>query len=747
VTDSAAAVRLHVWSSLRLRLPLLISLLVVIVVATFLGVAYREVRATLLQSATARAQGAADQLASLLAQSILQRFAEMDRMAEEPAVRELLQTPSDRAREAARGRLTALGGPSRQVVELWSTADQLVLSVSTLDSAAGELPRGTAPVAAGFGAFRAYRGVVYSEAATEIPFEPRQAHVASSPKRLGYLVVRRQISAASTGDLFNRLVGRGAAVAMGNKNGDVWTDMSKVVPAPAVDLTRAGVTEYRGADGQRRLGALAEIRGAPWMVWVEFQEAVVLGPAQTFLKRMVAIALIFLTVAAAVASMLSARITTPLSELTAASEALASGEYSRRVTMVRHDEIGRLGMAFNAMSEQVDAAHQKLEERVQLRTAGLAEAGRQLEQHVLELKEARAELDRFFSIALDLLCIADVDGSFKRVNPAWTTVLGWTAAELTSNPYLELVHPDDRPATEAEAARLAQGGTTVSFENRYRCRDGSYRWLNWKAASVPERGVIYAAARDVTEEKRTAQELGARVAELAVVNQELESFSYSVSHDLRAPLRHVTGFAALLRESVGSHLDPQQQRYLTTITEAASRMGRLIDDLLSFSRMGRTALIKQHVNLADLVDDARREVAADSAGREIVWTIAALPEVEADPAMLRLAMVNLLSNAVKYTATRAPAQIEVGTDGHQNGEITVFVRDNGVGFDMQYVDKLFGVFQRLHSSDEFDGTGIGLANVRRIIHRHQGRVWAEAAVDRGATFYFSLPTQDGADDD
>jgi PAS domain S-box-containing protein len=559
--------------------------------------------------------------------------------------------------------------------------------------------------------------------------------------------VRRPISLATTSDVLNRLVGRGAAVTIGNRSGDVWTDVSRVVPAPGVDLTRAGVAEYRGADGQDRLGALAEVRGTPWMVWVEFPEAIILAPAHTFLNRMLVIAVIFVAVAAGLASVLSARITTPLSELTRASAALASGEYSRRVGTNRRDEIGRLGLSFNAMSEQVQAAHLTLEERIQQRTARLAEAGCLLENHVSELNEARAELDQFFSLSLDLLCIAGVDGSFKRVNPAWEAALGWTTAELTAGPYLELVHPEDREPTAAESAKLADGGSTISFENRYRCKDGSYRWLNWKAASLPARGLVYAAARDVTAEKRTAQELSARAAELAVVNQDLESFSYSVSHDLRAPLRHVTGFATLLMESARSRLNEQEQRYVTTITDAASRMGRLIDDLLSFSRMGRTALIKQHVKLADMVDDVRREVAADAAGREIVWTIAALPEVEADPAMLRLAMVNLLSNAVKYTGTRTPAQIEVGTDGHLNGEITVFVRDNGVGFDMQYAHKLFGVFQRLHRADEFDGTGIGLANVRRIIHRHQGRVWAEAAVDRGATFYFSLPTQDDPHDD
>jgi signal transduction histidine kinase len=239
------------------------------------------------------------------------------------------------------------------------------------------------------------------------------------------------------------------------------------------------------------------------------------------------------------------------------------------------------------------------------------------------------------------------------------------------------------------------------------------------------------------------QHVRERTAALQSANEELEAFSYSVSHDLRAPLRHVTGFASLLQEQAGSALDAKARRYLATITEAAGRMGTLIDDLLAFSRMGRTNVAKRHVNLSELVREARAEVAAGQAGRRIEWNVKALPMVEADQALLRLVLVNLLSNAVKYTSTRVEARIEVGTMESAGHEVVVFVRDNGVGFDMAYAHKLFGVFQRLHRSDEFSGTGIGLANVRRIVQRHGGRTWAEGAVDAGATFFFSLPM--GAD--
>jgi light-regulated signal transduction histidine kinase (bacteriophytochrome) len=215
-----------------------------------------------------------------------------------------------------------------------------------------------------------------------------------------------------------------------------------------------------------------------------------------------------------------------------------------------------------------------------------------------------------------------------------------------------------------------------------------------------------------------------------------------VSHDLRAPLRHVTGFAGLLQQQSGGALDDRGRRYVKTIVDAAARMGRLIDDLLTFSRIGRTALATRPVDLGELVRDAQREASADVNGRDIVWKVADLPVVEGDRALLGLVVTNLLSNALKYTSTRPRAEIEVGVNGHEPGQVAIFVRDNGVGFDPQYGHKLFGVFQRLHTAEEFDGTGIGLANVRRIVHRHGGRTWAEGVVDAGATFYFSLPVKE-----
>ena len=237
---------------------------------------------------------------------------------------------------------------------------------------------------------------------------------------------------------------------------------------------------------------------------------------------------------------------------------------------------------------------------------------------------------------------------------------------------------------------------------------------------------------------RLSERLAERTAQLQSSNRELESFSYSVSHDLRAPLRHIEGYVAMLIEDTVGKLAAEPQRYLKVIVEASRHMGELIDNLLVFSRMGRVEMSQTRVELEMLVQEAVRDLEMATRGRNIGWTIPPLPAVTGDRAMLKQALANLLGNAVKYTRPRDPAQIEMGCAGEEDGRVILFVRDNGVGFDMQYADKLFGVFQRLHRADEFEGTGIGLANVRRIITRHGGRVWAEAVPDQGATFYFTL---------
>jgi K+-sensing histidine kinase KdpD len=247
------------------------------------------------------------------------------------------------------------------------------------------------------------------------------------------------------------------------------------------------------------------------------------------------------------------------------------------------------------------------------------------------------------------------------------------------------------------------------------------------------------------EIRKLNNELAKRARDLETSNNELESFAYSVSHDLRAPLRHVVGFSELLQKQASSLLDDKSRRYTQTILEASKRMGNLIDDLLAFSRIGRAETKNTVVSLDQLVKEVVAEIGQDTAGRDIVWKVDPLPVCYGDRSMLKLVIGNLLANAVKFTRMRAPAEIEIGCVDRED-EVEVIVRDNGAGFEMQYVDKLFGVFQRLHLPEEFEGTGIGLATVRRIIHRHGGEVRAEGGVDQGATFYFSLPkAQDAAE--
>jgi light-regulated signal transduction histidine kinase (bacteriophytochrome) len=230
-----------------------------------------------------------------------------------------------------------------------------------------------------------------------------------------------------------------------------------------------------------------------------------------------------------------------------------------------------------------------------------------------------------------------------------------------------------------------------------------------------------------------------RTEELLAANRELEAFSYSVSHDLRAPLRHIVGYIELFRHHVGPATDPKAEKYLATITDAALRMGQLIDGLLSFSRLGRAALAKGVVDFNSLVASSRSALAQDCASRAIAWEIAPLPAVHGDAVLLREVWANLLENALKYTRPREVAHITIGWQPGEAGAQVFFVRDNGVGFDMAHAHKLFGVFQRLHHVRDFEGTGIGLALARRIVERHGGRIWADSTPEKGSCFYFSLP--------
>jgi PAS domain S-box-containing protein len=488
------------------------------------------------------------------------------------------------------------------------------------------------------------------------------------------------------------------------------------------------------------------------------------------------------------------------------------------------------------------------------------------------------ELDRYFSNALDLFCIADLEGNFRRLNKEWETTLGYSVAELEKTNLMEHVHPEDIEPTHQALAQIKAQKEVLNFVNRYRAKDGTYRWLEWRAS--PSGSLMYSAVRDITQRKQIEEELRAviagarcliwhayvtkngdqytwnihvsnedaaaamlpvkipegmtfsqgwvltrpredeaqmeqdykfalehklpryahefrcriddgserwlyedvrvvqeatnawdligvctditerkqaeqaiqrlneeleqrvrnRTAELEAANKELESFSYSVSHDLRAPLRAIDGYSKIMVEEYGETLTEDGKHLCSIVRSEAQRMGQLIDDLLSFSRLGRWSMHATPIDTAGIIEEILRDLLTPEARKQIEFHIGPFPIAIGDANLVRQVWTNLLSNAVKFSSKRVRPRIDI-TGSIAGREALFTIRDNGAGFDMKYADKLFGVFQRLHSITDFDGTGVGLAIVERVIHRHGGRVWAEGKPDEGATFCFTLPTK------
>ena len=341
-------------------------------------------------------------------------------------------------------------------------------------------------------------------------------------------------------------------------------------------------------------------------------------------------------------------------------------------------------------------------------------------------------------------------GAIIYCNRAFAEMAGIPCAKLVGVSFRDMVSDKDREKFDMLWKDALQGTGTGEIELKVKGGLLSV-YISCSARLQDEVLTVFAIATDISERKRAEEELQKahdalecriveRTADLEASNKELAAFSYSVSHDLRAPLRHISGFTEMLLKRLKDHPDEKIHLYTNLILDASKKMGKLIDVLLDFSRLGRAELHKRKVNLNPLVSGVIKEIQGELKERKISWEIDELPEVFGDASLLRLVIVNLVSNAVKFTSTRPQAKIKIGCKD-EGDKYTFFIRDNGVGFDMRYVDRLFGVFERLHTQDQFEGIGIGLANVQRIISRHGGRVWGKGAVEHGATFYFTLPKQ------
>jgi PAS domain S-box-containing protein len=369
-----------------------------------------------------------------------------------------------------------------------------------------------------------------------------------------------------------------------------------------------------------------------------------------------------------------------------------------------------------------------------------------------QLRTSEAKFRRLFEANLIGIIYPDLSGRIFDANDAFLDMVGYTREELQQGKVRwDTMTPPEYNAIDLRSQEeLKTTGTAAPVEKEYIRKDGTRVPILIVSALLEgskQNAVTFVL--DITERKLAEleirqfneileQKVEERTAQLEAANKELESFSYSVSHDLRAPLRHIGGYVELLQKRTATTLDETSLRYLNTIIQTAQHAGTLIDDLLAFSRMGRAQMRSTIIDMNQLVKEVQRELEPETEGRMIEWQIEDLPHVQGDPAMLRLVWSNLIENALKYTQTRTEATIKIGSI-QKDAEATFFVADNGVGFDMRYVHKLFGVFQRLHGEEQFKGTGIGLANVQRIVHRHHGRTWAEAVIDQGATVYFTLP--------
>jgi signal transduction histidine kinase len=589
-------------ASLRRRLPLLIFALLGLIGAVFSAMAFLEVKRALRVSGSERIAAAAGQVAELLGQSANARLADATRLANDPQLQRIALAETPAPNEDPSSPLSRFTARNAQAI-VWlyeSGRTPRALAVGQQAQAhAGADPPPLPPI--GLSPLRTRDGRVWYHSTVAVA-----ASDAAPPTRL--VSVQRPLNSAAGGALIERLIGSGVVLKFGNVSGDLWTDLSVPVESPPTATPGSPVT-YTTSAGEVRLGSAVPVPGTPWLLWTDIPEASLLAPARTLLQRMIPITIALTAFAALAVYALSGRITSPLEQVAQAADAMAAGDYTRRVDVQRGDEIGRLAAAFNVMAARVEASHEELESHVRARTK--------------ELEHAREELHQY-------------------------------------------------------------------------------------------------------------------TADLAVANRELESFSYSVSHDLRAPLRSIDGFAQALAEDYTDRLDETGRDYLSRIRAAAQRMGALIDDLLSLSRVTRVELTRSAVDLSALVQETAQRLRESDPSRQVEWRIQPNITVAGDPRLLRLALDNLLENAWKFTGKRHEATIEFRVVTLPEGSTAFVVRDNGAGFDMAHAGKLFGAFQRLHGMSEFPGTGIGLATVQRVIRRHGGRIWAEAAPDVGAAFFFTL---------
>lgn len=714
--------------SMQQRLPILICLLLLIVIISFSWISYTGVKKAALQIGKERLTSLTEQLSSLFGQSALPLTAATHAASNQQSIKNYLIQGGKTTDTSALNELERLRLDSTWVLVELVNKNYLPILYSGNSSLSKKIKSDSVIYGSSVGPDSCKIGNFYQ--VNDSIYYPIIATVTEKKQISGYLIRwRLQLATPKALAQLSQLLGSNAQLYVGNTDGSLWTDMGKSVSAPPIDLKHINnFFEYSPTYGNKVVATGHRIINTPWLVVVEFSQKTILETASRFLRGFIILGAILLLVAFFIAWILSRNLTRPINKLTQVASAIAAGDYSQNAETNRADEIGKLAYSFNSMMEQIRNSQYTLERTVQERTV-------QLKKNIEQLKESEERFKGLLESAPDAIVIVDTEGKIVLVNQQTENLFGYTREELI-NQKVEILVPENFHSQHVQHRAnyfkdpkvRAMGVGIELFALR---KDGSQFPVEISLAPLKtaEGILVSAAIRDITERKRIEERLKA-------TNKELEAFSYSVSHDLRAPLRIIDGYAEVLITDYKDKLDSEGKRVIDIITNNARKMGNLIDDLLNLSHLGRKEMILLDVNMTKLVSSVISEMNFPGIERAEI-KLGKLESAYCDMSLIRQVWVNLISNAIKYSAVKAKPLIEMSSI-KKGSEIIYSIRDNGVGFDMRHADKLFGVFQRLHKMTEFEGTGVGLALVHRIITKHGGRVWAEAEVDKGATFYFSM---------
>ncbi len=717
--------------SLHWGLPVAISGLVAAAIGFVLFLAYREVTATLVVAGGTRAQTAADQLAGLVAQSVQQGVTALTQAANDDNLVQYVQQPRADRQEAVRQRLVPFTSAGPRRVELWDRGGTLLLDITNATATTGparvDFPPTVAPLRDGVGPLTVRQDRVFAEVIAAVRATSPDGN--GSPPTIGFVVVWSTLTINPPG-ILSRLVGADAAIAIGDQSSTAWSDFSRTVPAPRVDVRRPGIAEGRDSNGPSRIGAIAIIRGTPWSVWVSFPRALVVAPAQAFLSRISIIGLLVTVFAAGFVRLITGRLTTPLRDMTRAAGAIAGGDYSRRVETKRRDEIGQLGGALNAMADHIARDISR----------------RQSAEEALQVAEERLR----FALESSQVGVWDADIASGRAR--WSTVLehlhglapGTFGASLDA--FISHVHSNDREGVRNSIERAVRDHAEVSLLYRAVWSDGSVHWIRslgrifYDQTGMPLRAA--GVSMDVTA-TRTLEEQLSQVHKMEAIGQ----LAGGVAHDFNNLLTAILGYANLVFDSLES--SDARRDDVSEIIGAAQRAASLTRQLLTFSR--KQVLVTRRVDVNGLVTETSA-LLGRLIGEHIQLVTALAPDlgaVQADPGQIQQILMNLAVNARDAMPNGGRLLIEtnnVSLDGSYAFEhvevrpgpyVMIAVTDQGVGMDEETKRRVFEPF--FTTKEQGRGTGLGLATVYGIVKQSGGHIFVYSEPSKGATFKVYLP--------